>query len=96
MGFFFSDPEEKYPIERHLISEIDVKNLVSRFREPDLSVDQENLIEDTILVKRREHDGKLSLRDVFKILHHFKLEKKISENDLHEVMTEFEKHLGKV
>ncbi len=96
MGFFFDSPEEKYSIERHAISEVEVKNFISRFRAPDLSTGQEHLIEDAILAKRHEHDGKLSLRDVFTILHHNKLEHKISENDLHEVMTQFEQHLGKV
>ena len=93
MGFFFSSPEEKYPIERFVISDVELKQAVSRFSSPDLSTDQENLIEQSLLSKKHEHNGKLSQRDVYKILHHFKLEKKISENDLHQVMKELAERL---
>lgn len=95
MGFFFSSPEEKYPIERFIMSDLELKQAVSRFRSPDLSTEQENLVEQTLLNKKHEHNGKLSQRDVYIILHHFKLEKKISENDLHEVMKEFVTRLSK-
>ena len=93
MGFFFSSPEDKYPIERQVISDIELKQAVSRFSSPELSTDQENLIEQALLSKKHEHNGKLSQRDVYKILHHFKLQKKISENDLQQVMKELAERL---
>ncbi len=93
MGFFFSSPEDKYPIERRGVSDIELKQAGSRFSSPELSNDQENLIEQALLSKKHEHSGKLSQRDVYKILHHFKLQKKISENDLQQVMKELAERL---
>lgn len=85
MGFF-SSPEDNYSNERHTVTEEVIKRLVSQARASTLSEAEESTIESALKAKKHEHDGKLSLRDIYLVLHKLRLSHSISEQDEHEVM----------
>ncbi|OGH64838.1 MAG: hypothetical protein A2821_01680 [Candidatus Magasanikbacteria bacterium RIFCSPHIGHO2_01_FULL_41_23] len=89
MGLFFSSPEEKYSKVRHPVMEIELRKLVSRSG-GSLTQQDESTIETALLHKKHEHEDKLSLRDVYLVLHTLKNKQEISIFDEKKVMKEFE------
>lgn len=85
MGFF-SSPEDNYPNERQVITDEVLRKIVSRVPPTTLTQDEELKIESALRAKKREHDGKLSLRDVYLVLRKLRLSHSISEYDEREVM----------
>lgn len=89
MGFFFSSPEEKYSNVRHEVLEIELRKVVSRSHGGSLTQQDEAAIEAALLHKKHEHQDKLSVRDVYVVLHALKNQHAISIYDEKKVMKEF-------
>ncbi|MBP7992828.1 MAG: hypothetical protein KAZ30_04245 [Candidatus Magasanikbacteria bacterium] len=85
MGFF-SSPEDNYSNERQVITDEVLKQIVSRAQSTTLTQDEEVVIESALRARKHEFAGKLSLRDVYLVLHKLRLSHSISEYDEHEVM----------
>lgn len=90
MGFFFSGPEEKYSNVRHEVMEIELRKVVARCHSGSLNQQDETTIMDALLQKKHEHDDKLSVRDVYLVLHSLKNQHTIGMYDEKKVMHEFE------
>ncbi len=96
MGFFFSSPEEKYSNVRHTINDEHLRMIVSRAHAGGtLSQDEEVVIESALRTKKFEHDSRLSLRDIYLVLHELRRSHSISEYDEKGVMKELVEYFSK-
>ncbi len=82
----------KYSIVEHQLSEFDIKKLVSHYKVKSLDSNEEDLVEDTIIARRRG-DGKISLQQIYEALTQMKDQNKISRQDRDGVMRVFEEFL---
>ena len=91
MSFFdalFGTPSP-YSQEEYQLSDLEVKQLVSRDRINTLDATQEKLIERAVL-DRRKGDGKISLRQIHELLRSLRFKHLISEFDEKKTMAVFE------
>lgn len=95
MGLF-SSPADKYSQERQRVSDFDLKRIVSCVRIDTLSQNEESLVEQTLLTKKRKQNGEISLGDIYTVLHGLRMKNAISINDEKQLLKQFEKYFGKV
>ena len=90
MGFF-SSAGDKYSNDEKSLSEIEIKQLVSRTKVKTLDANEEKAVESAIS-KRRKGDGKISLRQIYEALTLLKSAGRISQYDRTGLMTVFQEY----
>jgi hypothetical protein len=90
MSFF--GRTSKYLQKEKPISVIQIRNLVSRFKIRSLDKDEERLVEE-LLIARRRGDGKISLRQVEDVLRKLRNQNKISRTDEKGLMKVFVEYI---
>lgn len=93
MGLF-SNPSDKYSQERHYFPLQDFVRIFRDLNVKSLSREEEELVKHE-LDSHRSRDGKMSLRDVFKVIHSLKNQNKISKIDEKILLQTFENYFDK-
>ncbi|MDP2692465.1 MAG: hypothetical protein Q8O88_02365 [bacterium] len=93
MGLF-SSPSDKYSQKLHYFPEIDFRNLFRNLQVKSLTQQEEDMVH-LELEKHRSRKGKLSLRDIYNVIHSFRNQKKISINDEKILMDSFINYFSK-
>jgi hypothetical protein len=94
MGFFstlFGSASSVYDQHERAITKEQIQQLVSRYKTRSLDAAEEQLIEET-LIKRRKNDGKISLRQIDEVLRKLEGQYKISEYDRKGIIDIFQKY----
>jgi len=91
MGLFGTT--NQYPKEEKQLSAVKIKQLVSRVKVKSLDNQEEILVEETIIARRRG-DGKISLAQIYEALTKLKNQNQISKFDRDGLMRVFENHFN--
>ncbi|MBU0546164.1 hypothetical protein KKA13_02820 [Patescibacteria group bacterium] len=71
----------KYSQEKHPISSVEIKKMVTTVHNITLSHEEESVAEASLIKKKDTQGGKLSLQNIYEILHKLKLENSIGKID---------------
>jgi len=93
MGLFSSSSAYRYSRIEKPISAQEIKQLVSRFKIRSLISEEESLVENELIARRRGN-GKISLQQVYDLLTKLKNQNKISQVDRDGLLSVFEEHLN--
>ncbi len=93
MGLF-SSPSDKYSQEKHPFPLEDFKRIFMALHAKSLTTDEEHLVAQE-LENHRTGDGKISLRDIYNVIHSLRNKNKISKNDERILMDKFINYFDK-